>query len=200
MKDTDANQHPENFANADLDEATGRLVAAIRRTRPQVLVTYNDDQQGYPHPDHVRVHDISVLAWQRAGDPEWYPDAGEPWPPLKLYYTIWSRERSIRVHEALLRLRGTSPYDDKWFKGPGRDQRITTRIDVRDFLWARSEALRAHATQIDPNEAFWFGLTDEELADVYPWEDWVLAQSLVGFPAPGELEDDLFAGIRERVS
>jgi mycothiol S-conjugate amidase len=200
MKDTDANANPENFANADIDEATGRLVAAVRSKRPHVLVTYHDDQQGYPHPDHVRVHDISILAWQRAGDPDWYPEAGEPWQPLKLYYTIWSRERSMAVHEALLRLRGKSPYDDKWFKRPGADDRITTRINVRDFLWARSEALRAHATQIDPEEAFWFGLTDEELGEVYPWEDWVLAQSLVGFPRPGEREDDLFVGVRERVS
>jgi len=200
MKDTEANKNPENFANADLDEATGRLVAAIRRLRPQVVITYNDDQQGYPHPDHVRVHDISVLAFARAGDPDWYPDAGDSWQPLKLYYSVWSRERMVAVHEALMRLRGTSPYDEKWFKGPGKDDRITTRIDVRQYLWARTQSLQAHATQIDPNEAFWFGLTDDELAEAYPWEDWVLAESLVGFPPEGEREDDLSAGVRERVA
>ena len=78
MKDTEANENPENFANADLDEATGRLVAAIRRLRPQVVITYNDDQQGYPHPDHVRVHDISVLAFDRAGDPDVVPRRRRP--------------------------------------------------------------------------------------------------------------------------
>jgi mycothiol S-conjugate amidase len=200
MPDTEANANPEAFANADLDEAVGRLVAVLRRERPQVVITYNDDQQGYPHPDHIRVHDISVLAFDRSGDPEWYRDLGEPWQPLKLYYSVWSRERMRAVHEALLRLRGKSPYDAKWFDRPSRDDRITTRIDVRDFLHARTQSLLAHATQIDPAEAFWFGLTDEELAEVYPWEDWVLAASLVGFPSPGEREDDMFAGIRERVS
>jgi mycothiol S-conjugate amidase len=200
MPDTEANHNPAAFANADFDEATGRLVAVLRRTRPQVLVTYNEDQTGYPHPDHLRVHEISVAAFERSGDPEWYPELGEPWQPLKLYYSIWSRARVVAVHEALLRLRGSSPYDDKWFERRSQDERITTRIDVRDFLWARTQALRAHATQIDPNEPFWFGLTDEELAAVYPYEDWLLAKSLVGYPPEGELEDDLFDGIRERVA
>jgi mycothiol S-conjugate amidase len=183
-----------------VDEAVGRLVAVIRRVRPQVLITYNDDQTGYPHPDHLRVHEISVIAFDRAGDAAWYPDLGEPWQPLKLYYSVWSRERLLAVHQALLRLRGSSPYKDDWFdERPSQDHRITTRIDVRDYLWARTQALLAHATQIDPNEAFWFGLTDEELAEVYPYEDWVLARSEVGDPAEGEYEDDLFVGVRERV-
>jgi mycothiol S-conjugate amidase len=200
MPDTEANRNPAAFANADLDEAVGRLVAVIRRVRPQVLITYNDDQTGYPHPDHLRVHEISVLAFDRAGDPAWYPDLDEPWQPLKLYYSVWSRDRLVAVHQALLRLRGSSPYKDEWFdERPSHDHRITTRVDVRDYLWARTQALLAHATQIDPNEAFWFGLTDEELADVYPYEDWVLARSEVGYPAEGEYEDDLFAGVRERV-
>jgi mycothiol S-conjugate amidase len=201
MPDTEANRNPAAFANADLDEAVGRLVAVIRRVRPQVLITYNDDQTGYPHPDHLRVHEISVIAFDRAGAAGWYPDLGEPWQPLKLYYSVWSRERLLAVHQALLRLRGSSPYKDEWFdERPSQDHRITTRIDVRDYLWARTQALLAHATQIDPNEAFWFGLTDEELAEVYPYEDWVLARSEVGYPAEGEYEDDLFACVRERVA
>jgi mycothiol S-conjugate amidase len=197
MKDSPANDHPDSFHSADFDEAVGRLVAVIRRTRPQVVITYSDDQQGYPHPDHVRVHEISVPAFERAGDPAWYPEAGPPWQPLKLYYTVWSRRRLQAVHEALLRLRGSSPFDERWFERPDQDYRITTQLDVRDYLWARSGALRAHATQVDPSEAFWFGLTDQELAEVHPYEDWILARSLVGMPEPGEMEDDLFAGVRE---
>jgi mycothiol S-conjugate amidase len=200
MPDTEANANLAAFANADFDEATGRLVAVLRRTRPQVLLTYNDDQKMYPHPDHLRVHDISVAAFDRAADPAWYPELGAPWQPLKMYYSVWSRERMVAVHEALIRLRGSSPYSGDWLDRPSQDHRITTRIDVRHYLWARTQALRAHATQIDPNEVFWFGLTDEELAGVYPFEDWVLAESLVGFPPEGEREDDLFAGVRERVS
>lgn len=198
MAESPANEHPESFHRADLDEAVGRLVAVIRRERPHVVVTYNDDQQGYPHPDHLKVHDITIPAWERAGDPTWYPEAGEPWTPLKLYYTVWSRARMLAVHQAMLALKGSSPFDEKWFERPSQDHRITTKVDVHDFVWARTQALLAHATQIDPGEPFWFGLSDDELAAAYPWEDWVLAETRVGRPAEGELEADLFARVPGR--
>lgn len=199
MPESAANEHPDSFHQADIDEATGRLVAAVRRTRPQVIITYGDDQRVYPHPDHLRVHDISVLAFDRAGDPDWYPDAGEPFQPSKLYYATWSKARLVAMHEALIRLRGSSPFQDDWLDRPDHDHRITTRIDVADYWWARSGALRAHATQIDPAEPFWFGLDDAELAETYPWEEWILARSLVGSIPMGPDETDLFAGIREPV-
>lgn len=195
MVDTEPNEHPDSFHQAPLDEAVGLLVDIIRRTRPQVILTYNDDQRGYPHPDHLKVHDISIVAFERAGDPTWYPELGEPFQPLKMYYTVWAKARLVAVHEAMIRLRGSSPFDQDWLDRPGADHRITTRLDVGSYLWARSGSLRAHATQVDPNEPWWFGLTDDELAEVYPWEDWILAKSAVGGPADGEVEDDLFAGI-----
>src|SRR5918998_4434653 len=94
MPDTPPNAHPEAFANADLDEAVGRLVEVIRRERPQVIVTYADDQQGYPHPDHIRVHDITGPAVDAAGDPSAYPELGEPWQVSKIYYSVWSKRRT----------------------------------------------------------------------------------------------------------
>ena len=199
MKDSPANDHPECFHQAPLDEAVGRLVAIIRRERPHVIITYGDDQRGYPHPDHVKVHDISIPAFERAGDPGWYPEAGEPWQPLKLYYSVWSKARMVAVHEGMIRHRGESPYDQEWLDRPGHDHRITTKVHVGHYMWARSGALRAHATQVDPSEPWWFGLTDDQLAEVYPWEDWILARSLVGTPPEGTIEDDLFTGIRSNV-
>ncbi len=196
MPDSEANSHPDSFHMAPTDEAVGRLVNIIRRERPQVIITYSDDQSGYLHPDHLKVHDISGPAFERAGDPAWYPELGEPWQPAKLYYTVWSKARLTAVHEGMILHRGESPYEQAWLDRPGQDHRITTRIDVGAFLWARSGALRAHATQVNPDEPWWFGLTDEQLADVFPWEEWILARSLVGEPAVGELETDLFAGIR----
>ena len=200
MPDSEANVHPDCFASAEIDEATGRLVAVIRRTRPQVIITYNDDQQGYPHPDHLRVHDISVLAFERAGDPAWYPDLGEPFTPAKLYYTTWSRRRMVAIHEGLLRHHGESPYDEKWFERPDHDHRITTKVEIGAFMWARTKSLLAHATQVDPTEPFWFGLDDDQLTAIYPWEDWILARSHVG-PIPGvDAEHDLFEGVVAEVA
>jgi mycothiol S-conjugate amidase len=199
MLDSPANQHPDCFHMADLDEAVGRLVRIIRRERPHVLITYNDDQRGYPHPDHVKVHDISIVAFDRAADSAWYPEAGEPWQPLKMYYSAWSRMRLTAIHEAMLRLRGASPFDESWFDRPDLDGRITTRLPIGNYLYARSGALRAHRTQIDENEPFWFGLSDAELAETYPYEDWILAKSLVATVPldAGGYEDDMFRGVRE---
>ena len=119
MADTDPNHHPESFHQAPIDEAVGRLVAVIRAQRAEVIITYGDDQSGYPHPDHLKVHDISVLALERAGDPAWYPELGEPYQPQKLYYTVWAKARLMAIHEAMIKLRGESPYDEEWLDAAG---------------------------------------------------------------------------------
>ena len=200
MPETPANEDPECFWRAELDEAIGRLVEIVRRTRPQVIVTYGDDQQGYPHPDHLRVHDISLPAFELAGDATYRPDLGEPWEPKKLYYTAWSRQRMVAMHEKFLELGMESPFGDRFLNRPSQDERITTKIDVSGHMDVRRNALLAHATQIDPNSPFWFGLPPEISNTVYPVEDYVLATSRVEVPeglgAGGVYEDDLFAGIR----
>ena len=207
MKDSDHNAHGNAFANADHDEAVGRLVAVIRRVRPQVVVTYPDARGEYDHPDHVQVHDISVPAFHAAGDPGRFPEAGPAWQPTKLYYTMWSRARIAGLHEKFLELGIQSPYDDWWFERPSRDHLITTQVPVGRHWDVRGEALRAHATQIDPVSPFWFGLPDDVARTVHPFDDYRLESCCVeGRPAdpssylPAEgLEADLFAGLRAEV-
>ncbi|HUP84417.1 MAG TPA: mycothiol conjugate amidase Mca [Acidimicrobiales bacterium] len=201
MPDTPANEDPECFWRAELDEAIGRLVEIVRRTKPQVIVTYGDDQTGYPHPDHLRVHDISLPAFDLAGDASYRPDLGEPWEPKKLYYTAWSRQRMVAMHEKFLELGMESPFGDRFLNRPSQDERITTKIDVSGHMDVRRNALLAHATQIDPTSPFWFGLPPEVSNTVYPVEDYVLAKSRVPVPeglgAQGTYEEDLFAGVTE---
>jgi mycothiol S-conjugate amidase len=196
MPDTPPNAHPDAFANAPLDEAVGRLVEVIRRERPQVIVTYSDDQSGYPHPDHLRVHDISVLAFEQAGDPDAHPDAGEPWQPLKLYYSVWSRKRMVAMHQRFKDLGLESPFGEEWLARTGQDDRITTSIDIAGFNEVRIDALLAHETQVDPTSPFWFGLPREEQSTIHPYDEYVLARSLVESGTP---EADLFAGVRSQV-
>jgi mycothiol S-conjugate amidase len=166
-----------------------------------VLTTY-DESGGYPHPDHIRCHVISVAAFEAAGDPDAYPEAGEPWQPLKLYYNVgFSRSRILAINEAVRERTGTGPYDE-WIKHftehPRADpaHRITTQVAVADFFHVRDEALRAHETQIDP-ESTWFAVPHEVEAQVWATEDYELARSLVDTHLP---EDDLFAGVREKVT
>jgi mycothiol S-conjugate amidase len=199
MKDTEANEHPDNFANAPLEAAVEKLVQIIRAEKPQVIITYGDDSKWYPHPDHVRVHEISGPAFDAAGDPDQFPDAGEPWQPQKMYYTGWSAKRVRALHEAFLARGEESPYT-QWFENERFSEQsedpFTTLIDVGDFLHKRREALLAHRTQVDP-EGFWMRLPDDVLREIFPWEEFVLARTLVDNGVPeGEPEDDLFAGLR----
>ncbi len=195
MPDTEANKQPDAFANAPLDEAVGRLVAVIRDARPQVVVTYPEEQTAYPHPDHLRVHEITMIAWDAAGDPSRYPEAGPPWAPSKLYYTVWPRRRMLAMHEKFLELGLESPFDDQWLARMQRTEPQTTSIDLTGFADVRADALRAHATQVDPTSPFWFGLPPEVLRTLHPYDDYFLARSRVGPAGTGVVEDDLFAGL-----
>jgi mycothiol S-conjugate amidase len=193
MPDSPENADPRCFARAPLEEAVERLVRVIRRTRPHVILTYGDEQSGYPHPDHLRVHEITMVAWDASGDPEQFPEAGEPWEPVKLYYSTWSKGRILSLHQGFLDAGKESPFDEKWLNRFDQDDKITSKVDITDFYAARSGALKAHATQIDPESPFWFGLPDDEIVRRYPWEDYQLAASRVPTELP---ETDLFAGLR----
>jgi len=197
MPDSEANHHPGAFANAPFDECVDRLARILRRERPQVVVTYPDDQQGYPHPDHLRVHDITMPAVERAADPGW--GEGEPWQVAKVYYSVWSKRRTLLLHQKYLELQLESPYSQEWFDRPWQDHRITTMIDIEGYADVRFDALLAHATQIDPNSPFWFGLPRDVQASIHPYDDYILAFSTLGpipEPDPEALETDLFSGLR----
>lgn len=187
------------FGLMPVEEAAEPLVRLIRSFRPHVLTTY-DENGGYPHPDHVMCHKVSVAAFEAAGDPALYPDAGEPWQPLKLYYHhSFHRARTQALHDAMLERGLESPYADwleDWKEDPEWDARITTQVHCADYFAVRDKALIAHATQIDP-EGRWFAVPLEVHQQAWPTEDYELAQSLVPQQLP---EDDLFAGIRDLAS
>jgi mycothiol S-conjugate amidase len=199
MPGSEANARPDSFAQAPLEEAVGRLVEVIRRERPQVILTYPDEQSEYPHPDHLRVHEISLAAFDAAGDPDLYPGAGVPFVPLKLYYSVWPAERFRQIHAKFLELGMESPFDEKRLERLTRDDPYTTEIDVLGYQEVRGLALKAHATQVDPNSPFWFGLPAEVLEEIHPVDQFRLAQSRVANAdrvPEGTIEDDLFAGVR----
>ncbi len=185
---------PGCFADLPLDVAAAPLVRLVREFRPHVMTTY-DENGGYPHPDHIRCHEVSLEAFTRAADPEAYPDAGEPWQPLKLYYNMaFTRDRVMTFHEALIASGMESPYAewlDDWDEGEEDD--VTTRVRVDDFFAVRDDALRAHRTQVEP-EGMWFAVPLEMQRALWPTEDYHLAISHVETEVP---EADLFAGIRQ---
>ncbi|GIF66026.1 mycothiol S-conjugate amidase [Asanoa ishikariensis] len=186
------------FALEPLEVATAPLVRLMREFRPHVVTTY-DENGGYPHPDHIMCHKVSVAAFDAAGDPDRYPELGEPWQPLKLYYNIgWSRSRLLATHEAMLAAGLESPYTEwlkDWDTREDKGDRVTTRVECGEYFETRDDALRAHATQVDPDGA-WFRVPLDLQRKVWPTEDFELVKSLVDSPVP---ESDLFTGVREAV-
>ncbi len=194
MKDSAANADPECFHQAPLEEATEKLVAIIRQERPQVLVTYPDVQEQYPHPDHLKVHDVSMAAYLAAGDPTKFPAAGPPHEVTKLFYVTWPAERVRAMHQMFLELGLESPYDEAFLARLDNYVDDTThKVDISGFGHIRELSLKAHATQIDPNSKWWFGLPSSVQAEIYPFEHYRLAHSRLDNAV--ETGDDLFEGI-----
>lgn len=200
MPGSEANRRKESFAQAPLEEAIGRLVAVIRRTRPQVMAIYPADQSHYPHPDHLRAHEIGLAASRVAAEPDAFPEAGDPWQVQKVYYMMRSQQRMAAM-AAKFRAYGIRlPWERDEDAGgeevpePQPQAEVTTEVDVAGFSQARDDALRAHATQVDPNSPWWFGLPEEAQAELGYVDEYHLAVNLTSSQPP---EDDLFAGIRE---
>ncbi|NHC14474.1 mycothiol conjugate amidase Mca [Motilibacter deserti] len=184
------------FALQDVAVAAEPLVRVMREFRPHVVTTY-DEEGGYPHPDHIMCHKVTVAAFEAAADPGAYPEAGEPWQPLKLYYNqTFSRPRTTALHEALLAAGMPSPYAEWLERWADRaDRAITTHVDCAAWFDVRDRALLAHATQVDPDGS-WFACPLDMQQKAWPTEDFELARSLVPVALP---EDDLFAGIRSEL-
>ena len=148
------------FGLMPVEEAGLPLVALIRSFRPHVVTTY-DENGGYPHPDHIMCHKVSVFAFEKAADPDFHPELGAPWQALKLYYQHgFNRPRTLAIHEAMLAAGLVSPYAErleKWKPDPAHDARVTTQVECGDWFDVRDRALLAHATQIDP-DGFWFAV------------------------------------------
>lgn len=184
---------PGCFALVPLEISAEPLVRVIRQTRPQVLITY-DQNGGYPHPDHIRAHELSMYAWEAAADPGRYPEQGEPWRIAKVYYDrIFNSHRLSAVHDALVAAGHERAADlaemREWMRD--RPDSTTTRVPVGDYLDIRDAALRSHASQVAPDDSFFFWPNDVQ-RDAWPYEDFELVVSSVQTSLP---ESDLFAGI-----
>jgi mycothiol S-conjugate amidase len=175
-----------SFAQIDLEVATGPLIEQILEFRPHVVTTY-DENGGYPHPDHVRCHEVTMAA---------VAQAAPLWQVSKVYYhQTFHKRKVMALHQAAKDNGFESPYA-QWIEAisarPDDSHRVTTRVPCGEYFEVRDAALKAHASQIDP-DGHWFVLPAEIAREVWPTEDFELAVSTLPFDGP---EDDLFAGLR----
>ncbi|NYD71880.1 mycothiol conjugate amidase Mca [Herbiconiux flava] len=186
-----------SFGVLPIDIETAPLVKAVREFRPHVLITY-DEIGGYPHADHIRCHEISMRAWETAGDPAAYPEAGPAWQISKLYYDrIMNPEKFEAVAKALEEEEPEHPFlaqvAEMRERMKDRPSYTVVQIPAGDFFDVRDRALRAHASQVAPDHPFFFWPNDIQRR-AWPYEDFQLIESRVDGPAE---ETDLFDGIED---
>ena len=190
MPDTPPNEHKDAFVNADAEAVLERLVAIVRSERPQVILGY-DNHEWYPHPDHLRVHALSVPLFEAASDPSRFPSAGEPWEVTNLFAPIWSLRRVRTLHAAMQEDGLESPYGEFLeARDNGAEDPVAARIEVGDYIDLARAALAAHRTQVAPDGP-WFRVPADLIKAAYPYEDFQLLASRVELDG---IVDDLFAG------
>ena len=187
---------PNSFALIPLEISAAPLVKIIRELKPQVMITYDQDG-GYPHPDHIRTHEISIYARDAAADASRYAELGDPWRISKTYYDrTFNPAKVSSMYDALVA--ADHPLAEQLAEMKGwmgdRPSDVTSRVDISEFLDVRDEALRSHSSQVPPDSKFFFWPNDV-VRDAWPYDDYVLADSSVATTTP---ETDLFAGIEDQ--
>lgn len=107
MPGTEENKHPDAQINHSIDEVAGRVVKYIRELKPDLVLTH-DPIGGYKHPDHIHIHKATKLAFEKADDASFHPEAGSPFKPRALYYQVFSR-RILKWMVRLMPLFGKDP-------------------------------------------------------------------------------------------
>jgi N-acetyl-1-D-myo-inositol-2-amino-2-deoxy-alpha-D-glucopyranoside deacetylase len=193
MAGTDDNQHPASFRQADFEAAVGKVVQVIREERPQVIVTY-DENGMYGHPDHIRAHQVAVIAFDAAGHPGRFPEAGPPWTPSRLFFAVVPRSAFARMGQRLRDAGIETPFGETP-DGPAPppfgvdDARVTTRVDVGAYAPVKRAALAAHRTQLGADN-FIMRLPAELFGEMFGQESFQLVRG----PSGGS-EQDLFGGL-----
>ncbi len=145
------NQHPNSLYQAPLEQVTGQIVALIRKHRPQVVICDNE-HGGYGHPDHIKLHQATVRAFQVAGDGSLFPDAGPPYQPEGLFFTAFSAGW-LKLLVRLMPLFGRNPRkfgrnkDIDLIEIMTWETPVHARVDIDAYLATKRKASACHASQ-----------------------------------------------------
>ncbi len=188
MAGTPENDDPRSLVQADPQEATGRIVALIRQLRPEAVITF-EPFGWYGHPDHIAVYRLATAAYGLAGDASAYPEAGEPWQPQALFYTLLPISRFQRMFEQAREagfIEGDLPFGDRF---PIEQQReteaqITHVLDVREYFAVRQGVTQAHRTQFSDNGPF-SKIPPEVMREAFSSEHFIQIEP----PPPSALRD-----------
>ena len=151
MPGTEENKHPDAQINHSIDEVAGRVVKYMRELKPDLVITH-DPIGGYKHPDHIHIHNATKLAFEKADDASFHPEAGPPFKPYALYYPVFSRAW-LKLMVRLMRLFGKDPTkfgrnnDVNLLELAEVEFPIHVRLDIRPVREIKLKASAQHASQ-----------------------------------------------------
>ncbi len=145
------NQHPDAQVAHSVDEVAGKVVRYIRETRPDIILTF-DPIGGYRHPDHIHIHNATVLAFEKAADPAFHPESGAPFQPEKLFFHTFPRG-FLKLAVKLMPLFGQNPR--KFGRNGDIDMKSIAevnfpthaKIDISSVQNIKAAASACHASQ-----------------------------------------------------
>jgi LmbE family N-acetylglucosaminyl deacetylase len=151
MPGSEDNKHPNAQVNRPVEEVAARVVRYMREVQPDVVLTF-DPIGGYRHPDHIQIHNATVLAFEKAADASFHPEAGAPFQPGALYFHTIPRGL-FKFGVRLLKLFGKDPR--KWGRNGDIDLvslaevdfPVHARIDFRSVAERKEKAGACHASQ-----------------------------------------------------
>ncbi|PRY60266.1 N-acetyl-1-D-myo-inositol-2-amino-2-deoxy-alpha-D-glucopyranoside deacetylase [Knoellia remsis] len=167
-------EHPRAFAAADLEEVAAEVRRVIDEVDPDVVVTY-DENGGYGHPDHIRVHD--AVRWALAEMPS----------APTLFVTVtphsWVLEDRAWLVEHVPDEAGYAvpAAGDPVAPSVVADELVTHAVVDPGVVPRQQEALRAHATQVVVGDG-WFALSNDIAARLAGREGYAVLD-----PETGEL-------------
>ena len=173
-----SNGHTGSFASADVEEAGAALAGILDEERADAVVIY-DEHGGYGHPDHIQVHRVGMAAAALAGTPVVY---------------IWTMNRDFMA--SLAERVGDSDWEPPADVGDGMDtmgepaSRLTTEVDVSDWIGAKRAAMRAHGSQIT-EDSFFLSMPEDVFALVWGREWYIRVRPPFDPPPAGGSETAL---------
>ncbi len=196
MSGTPENEDPRSFNKADVEVATAKLVRLVRETRPDVIVSDNEEG-GYGHPDHIMSNRITVAAYEKAAEPNYRPDLGPPHAIGILYYAAWSRNQIVEVWRRMRELGLELPWRRDEEEADSEptwglpDELVGAVVDVREYLDLKIQSLLAHRTQVKPD--MWMLTLPRELQEIFMgYETFFRKESRLAVEGR---QTELFAGV-----
>jgi len=188
------NNHKNALVQAPVEELAMQIAAKIREIQPQVVVTF-DPIGGYRHPDHIAIHNATVMAFDLTGDETKKLAGLAPYKPQKLYFHIFPRG-FMKFAVKLMPLFGKDP--SKFGKNKDIDLAsimafdfpTNARINYGKVAEVRSRASACHKSQGG----------DRQSGYLITWLMRLISSKesfMRAYPPPekGRIERDLFAGV-----